>query len=105
MVEGGSKGWIVFPAVRWKNRNSSLKEGIMRKGLIVLLATVVAVAFALPAMAADAMTPTNLKVSGFYRSKAYLSNFFDVGGSKPSLRDGVRPKGSRSTPTSSSAFA
>jgi len=47
----------------------------MRKGLIVLLVAVLAVAFALPAMAAD-MTPTNLKVSGFYRSKAWLSNFF-----------------------------
>jgi hypothetical protein len=57
----------------------------MRKGLIVLLVAVVAVAFALPA-AAD-MTPTNLKVSGFYRSKAYLSNFID-GYSKPSIRTG-----------------
>ena len=46
----------------------------MRKGLIVLLVAVLAVAFALPAMAD--MTPTNLKVSGFYRSKAWLSNFF-----------------------------
>jgi len=46
----------------------------MRKGLIVLLVAVVAVAFALPAMAD--MTPTNLKVSGFYRSKAWVSNFF-----------------------------
>jgi hypothetical protein len=45
----------------------------MRKGLIVLLAAVVAVAFALPAMAD--LIPTNLKVSGFYRSKAYMSNF------------------------------
>lgn len=57
----------------------------MRKGLIVLLVAVVAVAFALPAMAD--MTPTNLNVSGFYRSKAYLSNFID-GYSKPSLRTG-----------------
>ena len=55
----------------------------MRKGLIVLLVAVVAVAFALPAMAD--MTPTNLNVSGFYRSKAYLSNFTD-GYSKPSIR-------------------
>ena len=47
----------------------------MRKGLIVLLVAVLAVAFALPAMAD--MTPTNLKVSGFYRSKAWLSNFFN----------------------------
>ncbi len=55
----------------------------MRKGLIVLLAAVLAVAFAMPAMAD--LIPTNLKVSGFYRSKAYLSNFHD-GYSKPSLR-------------------
>jgi hypothetical protein len=55
----------------------------MRKGLIVLLVAVVAVVFALPAMAD--MTPTNLNVSGFYRSKAYLSNFTD-GYSKPSIR-------------------
>ena len=26
------------------------------------------------------MTPTNLKVSGFYRSKAWLSNFFGKSG-------------------------
>ena len=57
----------------------------MRKGLIVLLVAVVAVAIALPAMAD--MTPTNLSVSGFYRSKAYLSNFHD-GYSKPSIRTG-----------------
>jgi hypothetical protein len=43
----------------------------------------VAVAFALPAMAD--LIPTNLKVSGFYRSKAWLSNFHDGGGG-PSLR-------------------
>jgi hypothetical protein len=55
----------------------------MRKGLIVLLAAVVAVAFAMPAMAD--LIPTNLKVSGFYRSKAWLSNFHDAGGA-PSLR-------------------
>jgi hypothetical protein len=54
----------------------------MRKGLIVLLVAVVAVAFALPAMAD--MTPTNLKVSGFYRSHAWLSNFHDGSGG-PSL--------------------
>ena len=53
----------------------------MRKGLIVLLMAVVAVTFALPAAAAD------IKASGFYRSKAYLSNFID-GYSKPSLRTG-----------------
>jgi hypothetical protein len=58
----------------------------MRKGLIVLLVAAVAVMFALPAMAAE-MTPTNLKVSGFYRSKAYLSNFID-GYSAPSIRNG-----------------
>ena len=56
----------------------------MRKGLIVLLAAVLAVAFAMPAVA-DMMSPTNLKVSGFYRSKAYLSNFHDGSGA-PSLR-------------------
>jgi len=58
----------------------------MRKGLIALLVAVVAVTFALPATAD--MTPTNLNVSGFYRSKAYLSNFID-GYSKPSLRTGT----------------
>jgi hypothetical protein len=58
----------------------------MRKGLIVLLVAVVAVAFAMPAMAD--LTPTNLNVSGFYRSKAYLSNFID-GYSKPSIRTGT----------------
>jgi hypothetical protein len=58
----------------------------MRKGLIVLLVAVLAVAFAMPAMAD--MTPTNLSVSGFYRSKAYLSNFID-GYSKPSIRTGT----------------
>lgn len=58
----------------------------MRKGWIVLLVAVVAVAFALPAMAD--LTPTNLNVSGFYRSKAYLSNFHD-GYSKPSIRTGT----------------
>jgi hypothetical protein len=51
----------------------------MRKGLIVLLVVVLAAAFALPAMAAD------IKASGFYRSKAWLSNFHDGGGG-PSLR-------------------
>jgi len=45
----------------------------MRKGLIVLLVAVVAVAFALPAAAAD------IKASGFYRSKAYMSNFNGLG--------------------------
>ena len=59
----------------------------MRKGLIVLLVAVVAVAFALPAMAD--LTPTNLNVSGFYRSKAFLSNFHD-GYSKPSIRTGQK---------------
>jgi hypothetical protein len=58
----------------------------MRKGLIVLLVAVLAVAFALPAMAD--MTPTNLSVSGFYRSKAWLSNFID-GYGKPSIRTGT----------------
>ena len=53
----------------------------MRKGLIVLLVVVLAAAFALPAMAAD------IKASGFYRSKAWLSNFHDGSGG-PSLRTG-----------------
>ena len=53
----------------------------MRKGLMVLLVVVLAAAFALPAMAAD------IKASGFYRSKAWLSNFHD-GYSAPSLRTG-----------------
>ncbi|MBE0605118.1 MAG: hypothetical protein IH610_02380 [Deltaproteobacteria bacterium] len=51
----------------------------MRKGLIVLLAVVLAAAFALPAMASD------IKASGFYRSKAWLGNFHDGSGA-PSLR-------------------
>ena len=50
----------------------------MRKGWIVLLTAVLVVAFAAPAMA-------DLKVTGFYQTKAMLSNFFD-GRSKPSLR-------------------
>ena len=50
----------------------------MRKGWIVLLTAVLVVAFAAPAMA-------DLKVTGFYRSKAMLSDFFDGGGG-PSLR-------------------
>ena len=53
----------------------------MRKGLMVLLVVVLAAAFALPAMAAD------IKASGFYRSKAWLSNFHDGSGG-PSLRTG-----------------
>jgi len=53
----------------------------MRKGLIVLLVVVLAAAFALPAMAAD------VKATGFYRSKAWLSNFHDGSGG-PSLRTG-----------------
>jgi len=57
----------------------------MRKGLIVLLVAAVAVAFALPAMAD--LTPKNLNVSGFYRAKAWLSNFHDGSGG-PSLRTG-----------------
>jgi hypothetical protein len=50
----------------------------MRKGWIVLLTAVLVVAFAAPAMA-------DLKVTGFYRTKAMLSNFFD-GGGNPSVR-------------------
>ena len=49
----------------------------MRKGLIVLLVAAVAVAFALPAMAD--LTPKNLNVSGFYRAKAWVSNFHGLG--------------------------
>jgi len=52
----------------------------MRKGLIVLLVAVLAVAFALPAMA-------DTSVSGFYRAKSFLSNFYDGAGG-PSLRTG-----------------
>ncbi len=55
----------------------------MRKGLFVLLTAVLAVAIAMPAMAD--LIPTNVKISGFYRSKAWLSNFHDGGGG-PSLR-------------------
>ncbi len=40
----------------------------MRKGLVVLLVAVVVAMFAVPAMA-------GLDVSGFYRAKAYMSNF------------------------------
>jgi hypothetical protein len=53
----------------------------MRKGWIVLLAAVLVAALALPAMA-------DVTASGFYRSKAYVSNFID-GYSKPSLRTGA----------------
>lgn len=63
----------------------------MRKGLIVLLVAAVAVAFALPAMAD--LTPKNLNVSGFYRSKAWLSNFHDANTSGPSLRTGEAGNG------------
>jgi hypothetical protein len=44
----------------------------MRKGLIVLLVAVVALAFAMPAAA-------DTKISGFYRAKAYISNFNNSG--------------------------
>jgi hypothetical protein len=44
----------------------------MRRGWIVLLAVVLVAALALPAMA-------DIKASGFYRSKAYLSNFNNAG--------------------------
>jgi len=53
----------------------------MRKGLIVLLVVVLAAMFALPAVAAD------IKAAGFYRSKAWMSNFHDGAGG-PSLRTG-----------------
>jgi hypothetical protein len=52
----------------------------MRKGWIVLLTAVLVAALALPAMA-------DIKASGFYRSKAWLSNFHDGSGG-PSLRTG-----------------
>ena len=45
----------------------------MRKGLVLVLAAVLVAAFAAPAMA-------DLKVTGFYRSKAMMSNFFNMGG-------------------------
>lgn len=50
----------------------------MRKGWIVLLTAVLVVAFAAPAMA-------DLKVTGYYRAKSMLSNFFDGSGG-PSIR-------------------
>ena len=43
----------------------------MRKGLVVLVAAVLVVAFAAPAMA-------DLKVTGFYRAKGVVSNFFNA---------------------------
>jgi hypothetical protein len=44
----------------------------MRKCLFVLLAAVLAVAIALPAMA-------GMEASGFYRAKGYVSNFYNTG--------------------------
>ena len=52
----------------------------MRKGLVVLLAAVVVVMFAVPAMAG-----TN--ISGFYRSKGYISNFKDSSGGPTIQKD------------------
>ncbi len=69
----------------------------MRKGWIVLLTAVLVVAFAAPAMAGD------LKVTGFYRSKAMLSNFFDGRGNRASGPITRMP--SRPMRTSSSALA
>ncbi|HBX43560.1 MAG TPA: hypothetical protein DEH27_07090 [Deltaproteobacteria bacterium] len=51
----------------------------MRKYLVALVAVVAVAMVAAPAMA-------DMKASGFYRSKAYLSNYNDQSGS-PSLRD------------------
>ena len=51
----------------------------MRKCLIALVAVVAVAMVAAPAMA-------DMKASGFYRSKAWLSNFHDGGGG-PSLRN------------------
>ncbi|MCL1926390.1 MAG: hypothetical protein FWF95_04565, partial [Syntrophorhabdaceae bacterium] len=51
----------------------------MRKGLVLVLAAVLVVAFAAPAMA-------DLKVTGFYRAKAMYSNFFNAGGSSSAPR-------------------
>ena len=72
----------------------------MRKGLIVLLVAAVAVAFALPAMAD--LTPKNLNVSGFYRAKAWVSNFQGViggsGGQPLSLKTPRPPRSSSSVP-------
>lgn len=52
----------------------------MRKGLIVILAVVLAAAFAAPAAA-------DMKASGFYRTKAWMSNFHDGSGSPNIAKD------------------
>jgi hypothetical protein len=52
----------------------------MRKGLVVLLAAVVVVMFAVPAMAGT-------DISGFYRSKGYISNFKDSSGGPTIQKD------------------
>jgi hypothetical protein len=57
----------------------SSRRGIMRKCLIALVAVIAVAMVAAPAMA-------DMKASGFYRSKAWLSNFHDGGGG-PSLRN------------------
>ncbi|MCL1925570.1 MAG: hypothetical protein FWF95_00340 [Syntrophorhabdaceae bacterium] len=51
----------------------------MRKGLVLVLAAVLVVAFAAPAMA-------DLKVTGFYRAKAMYSNFFNMSSASPVQR-------------------
>jgi len=52
----------------------------MRKGWIVFVTAVLVTVLAVPAMA-------DIKATGFYRSKAWLSNFHDGSGG-PSLRTG-----------------
>jgi hypothetical protein len=53
---------------------------IMRKGFVVLLAAVVVVMFAMPAMAGT-------EVTGFYRTKGYVSNFKDSSGGPAIQKD------------------
>lgn len=57
----------------------------MRKGWIVLLTAVLVAAFALPAMA-------DIKASGFYRAKGWVSNF-TPGSGAPTLRTGESGSG------------
>jgi hypothetical protein len=62
----------------------SSRRGIMRKGLIGLVAAVALAAFALPASAGVGLA--DLQASGFYHGFAIMSNFLDGGGG-PSLRN------------------
>ena len=68
----------------------------MRKGLVVLVAAVLVVAFAAPAMA-------DLKVTGFYRAKAMLSNFYTMGSATPPTPQSVYSKHAASS--GSAAYA